>query len=472
MNSMKCSIASLFFIFFLSNLASAQEDTLQLRIEGDDVRVRILRDINSAALDSLLCSYGTCMSEMDSLWKSQGKTTNFGWKLDQFLGDWIELHKPVSSLSGSLNTGSIVALENSAIISSENTRSFGYNNFKNPSIEELANGKTRFTLDEPKAHSVYLAGTFNGWSTLQTPMKLVNNVWVAEFELAPGRHEYKFIVDGQWQLDKNNRRKQSNDQGTFNSIYFKPNTRFRLMDFQEAKKVILAGSFNDWNENSLRMEATKLGWEVDVFLPEGTYTYKFIVDGEWMVDPINPSTRDNGMGSVNSVLTIGEPTIFNLNQFLSANTVVLSGSFNGWNEQELQMTKGSQGWEISIALQPGMYEYKYLIDGKWALDPANPVKIGEGDYTNSVFAEEPNKHFSLEGYQDAQSVICTGSFNGWSESGYTMVKTARGWELDLKLNHGKYAYKFIVDGKWIIDPSNPLYEPNEFDNYNSIVWIE
>ncbi|MBC8172950.1 MAG: hypothetical protein H7X71_03495, partial [Chitinophagales bacterium] len=37
---------------------------------------------------------------------------------------------------------------------------------------------------------------------------------------------------------------------------------------------------------------------------------------------------------------------------------------------------------------------------------------------------------------------------------------------------GKYIYKFVVDGNWILDPDNPHMEENEFGNGNSVLWIE
>jgi len=37
---------------------------------------------------------------------------------------------------------------------------------------------------------------------------------------------------------------------------------------------------------------------------------------------------------------------------------------------------------------------------------------------------------------------------------------------------GKHLYKFIVDGKWIKDPDDPLWEGNEFGTDNSVIWIE
>ncbi|MBC7126053.1 MAG: hypothetical protein H5T24_10520, partial [Bacteroidales bacterium] len=111
------------------------------------------------------------------------------------------------------------------------------------------------------------------------------------------------------------------------------------------------------------------------------------------------------------------------------------------------------------------------VDGKWITDPDNPNTIGSGEYINSILAINPNYKFKLIGFFDAQSVSVSGSFNGWNRDGYKMKKTTEGWELLIYLKPGKHTYKFIVDGKWILDPGNKLWEQNEFGTGNSVVWI-
>ena len=53
-----------------------------------------------------------------------------------------------------------------------------------------------------------------------------------------------------------------------------------------------------------------------------------------------------------------------------------------------------------------------------------------------------------------------------------MSKQDGKWILPLFLNPGKYTYKFIIDGKWILDPANKLYEENEYGTDNSVLWVE
>jgi len=71
----------------------------------------------------------------------------------------------------------------------------------------------RFAAPET-ATSVHLAGSFNGWSRSAEPMAREGDsaTFVATRTLPPGRHEYKFLVDGQhWHTDPDNPRRGAFD---------------------------------------------------------------------------------------------------------------------------------------------------------------------------------------------------------------------------------------------------------------------
>jgi len=56
-----------------------------------------------------------------------------------------------------------------------------------------------FQCQAKEAGAVFLAGTFNDWQSDATPMtKNESGNWSVELELSPGRHEFKFVVDGEW----------------------------------------------------------------------------------------------------------------------------------------------------------------------------------------------------------------------------------------------------------------------------------
>lgn len=67
----------------------------------------------------------------------------------------------------------------------------------NPSQHEV-----EFRYECSAAKEVYLAGDFNNWSFDCLPLQRNGDgIWTARVRLSPGRHEYRFIVDGDWQND-------------------------------------------------------------------------------------------------------------------------------------------------------------------------------------------------------------------------------------------------------------------------------
>ncbi|NUO78533.1 serine hydrolase [candidate division KSB1 bacterium] len=83
-----------------------------------------------------------------------------------------------------------------------------------------------------------------------------------------------------------------------------------------------------------------------------------------------------------------------------------------------------------------------------------------------------NAHFTLKGYAQARLVILAGSFNDWSDLHTLLVKEGEEWTCHLELPAGKHFYKFVVDGKWIVDPDNPHAENDGDGNANSVLIVE
>lgn len=53
-----------------------------------------------------------------------------------------------------------------------------------------------------------------------------------------------------------------------------------------------------------------------------------------------------------------------------ANKVFLAGSFNGWSANALPMKRaGSGAWSLSLELEPGRHEFKFIVDDAWCCEP-------------------------------------------------------------------------------------------------------
>jgi 1,4-alpha-glucan branching enzyme len=57
----------------------------------------------------------------------------------------------------------------------------------------------RFSVEQPAAHRVAVAGTFNGWSPTSHQMtRDARRRWTAVVALPPGEHLFMYVVDGAW----------------------------------------------------------------------------------------------------------------------------------------------------------------------------------------------------------------------------------------------------------------------------------
>ncbi len=94
-------------------------------------------------------------------------------------------------------------------------------------------------------------------------------------------------------------------------------------------------------------------------------------------------------------LTKNKKYLFTYKPQVGVKQVSLFGQFNSWDRQSLPMkdTNGDGILEVEIPLDPGRYEYKFFVDGREVVDPANPDKVsnGMGDFNSLRIIEESAK---------------------------------------------------------------------------------
>ena len=122
----------------------------------------------------------------------------------------------------------------------------------------------------------------------------------------------------------------------------------------------------------------------------------------WELDPSNANTGEEG-GFTNSLVIVpesvgyeydvvtgtvlsgartdtkttaaagGEKEIELTLDYPDAGQVYVAGEFNDWSVDATPMEKGDDGiWRATLKLKSGRYLYKFLVDGDWIEDPANP----------------------------------------------------------------------------------------------------
>ena len=76
-----------------------------------------------------------------------------------------------------------------------------------------------FSLSAPDATAVSVAGTFCDWDNSTYPLKKDGNgTWKRIVTLAPGRYEYRFVVDDVWMADPDCAERAANPFGGENCV--------------------------------------------------------------------------------------------------------------------------------------------------------------------------------------------------------------------------------------------------------------
>jgi predicted carbohydrate-binding protein with CBM48 len=75
----------------------------------------------------------------------------------------------------------------------------------------------------------------------------------------------------------------------------------------KAQTVALAGDFNAWRPEATPLQRGADGvWFIQVPLSRGNWSYSFVVDGQWVEDPLAESWRADGFGGKNAVVRVGD----------------------------------------------------------------------------------------------------------------------------------------------------------------------
>lgn len=190
-----------------------------------------------------------------------------------------------------------------------------------------------FTYAAFKAKNVTLSGNFNNWSKLA----LKRGKYGVYYYILPVRemeygktsmdYEYKFLVDGIWVHDPQNKNKIDDGLGSYTSVFhlsdYDANRRVsaRVLDttYKSREKLIefaiylprgqnlsLVGDFNNWNPEMDPLNKGKDGvFRLRKRLSKGTYYYKYVIDGKWILDTYNSQTRyHKGLEELTSVIQI------------------------------------------------------------------------------------------------------------------------------------------------------------------------
>jgi cyclomaltodextrinase / maltogenic alpha-amylase / neopullulanase len=290
-----------------------------------------------------------------------------------------------------------------------------------------------------------------------------------------------------------------------------------------AASVFLAGEFNNWSDSANPMANKDGVWTLTMDLADGSYQYKFVVDGTWTADPANPETAEDGFGGNNSLITVGgaataagtaavaatngDVAVTFSCEAPSASGVYLAGDFNGWSDSAELMKNTDGVWTSVLNLSPGDYMYKFVIDGAWTADSGNPNSSDDGFGGQNSLVHVPAGKTAIQASAGGSvvattagaavvptddgsmrsvdfqytpvisgvgSVFLAGSFNDWNDSKTKMLDADNDgtYTVTLLLSQGTYQYKFVVDGNWQADPNNPDSSDDGFGGQNSVLTVD
>ena len=171
----------------------------------------------------------------------------------------------------------------------------------------------------------------------------------------------------------------------------------------------------------------------------------------------------------------------------SAASVYVAGDFNQWSTSANPMEKKGDIWQVNLNLAPGEYMYKFVVNGTdWKPDPdnANVAEDGFGG-ENSILTVGKSAAKAKKSVSDKKGVrffwnaedggdhevYLAGDFNDWSTTADKLAKNDNVYEAVLKLDDGKYAYKFIVDGNWITDDNADETIDDGYGGMNSLITV-
>jgi chromosome partitioning protein len=130
----------------------------------------------------------------------------------------------------------------------------------------------------------------------------------------------------------------------------------------------------------------------------------------------------------------------------------------------------SHGVPISryAPLSVGYQDYQALAQEIVRAEPtAEPEIVAAGPPVET----EAGVVFSFEA-PDATRVQLAGDFNDWNPGAAELERTGAVWKATLRLEPGRYRYRYVVDGTWQSDPLNPAVDPSPFGGHDSLVILE
>lgn len=168
----------------------------------------------------------------------------------------------------------------------------------------------RFSGDD-SATKLTVSGSWNNWNKEFALVKVDSPFFVTILPLQPGGYQYKFLVDTEWKCSESDMQ-ISNGQGGINNYRLVAPTCSFTYRSSDADKVFVVGEWDNWKfAIPLRKDPESGLFNVKAQLPDGTWKYQFIVDGQISSCETLETFSDDIRGPIHQV-TATAPVVFKL----------------------------------------------------------------------------------------------------------------------------------------------------------------
>ncbi len=169
-----------------------------------------------------------------------------------------------------------------------------------------------YDVENKVTDSIYLKGDFNGWgddNKMIGPIGENRKFTTTVSAVVGNTYNYKYLVDGDW--DKVNTANRSvtvtADMNEKNDYYAGPiKVTFNYYDFENNidTSIHIRGDFNGWTLSYeyelVCVDAASNKYSLTLELNQGTYNYKYYVDGDW--EKVNTANRTVVVSPTNSTV--------------------------------------------------------------------------------------------------------------------------------------------------------------------------
>eukprot|EP00873_Tetraselmis_striata_P021949 jgi/Tetstr1/442213/TSEL_030360.t1 len=258
---------------------------------------------------------------------------------------------------------------------------------------ELSAERVMTTFRWPAAlggEEVGLIGSFSNWeNAMPLGKSSETGDFVRTLPLTPGTYQYKYLVDGKWMCspcDVNTK----NALGEFNNhCLVSPSHTFTWEKAWGGEEVFMTGDFVAWAELiPMKYDDTRGQFTATMSLPPGIHSVQYLVDGNWMLSPMDPIVADEDGHNCNKVL-VKKPEAFHI--FYATGwkqaDLMVRGADGSWRQLPMHTAEsrsspaGGIWYTVTIPSTPSHQLDFYISNGEEGADARRDTPFGAECYT-------------------------------------------------------------------------------------------